>query len=110
MIKKKRVIRAAVLLLVVLVGPGSPWGRASPQGASAAGGVTVRHVTCKSLLNRSGISDYSCNCYTGCGHGCAYCYARFMQRFHPHKEPWGRFVDVKINALEVLARQLRRLP
>ena len=73
-------------------------------------GVTIREVTCKSLLNRGGISDYSFNCYTGCGHGCVYCYARFMQRFHPHEEPWGRFVDVKINAAEVLARQLRRLP
>ena len=76
---------------------------------SAAAGAAVREVTCKSLLNRSGIDDYSFNCYTGCAHGCAYCYARFMQRFHPHKEPWGKFVDVKTNAPEVLARQLRRL-
>jgi DNA repair photolyase len=85
------------------------------SGQAAAGkppsirGVTVREVTCKSLLNRGGISDYSFNCYTGCGHGCVYCYARFMQRFHPHDEPWGKFVDVKVNAPEVLARQLRRL-
>jgi DNA repair photolyase len=32
-----------------------------------------------------------------------------MQRFHPHAEPWGRFVDVKVNAPDVLARQLRRM-
>jgi DNA repair photolyase len=32
-----------------------------------------------------------------------------MQRFHPHAEPWGGFVDVKINAEEVLARQLKKL-
>jgi DNA repair photolyase len=31
-----------------------------------------------------------------------------MQRFHPHEEPWGQFVDVKINAVETLVRQLRR--
>jgi DNA repair photolyase len=31
-----------------------------------------------------------------------------MQRFHPHAEPWGEFVDVKVNAVEVLKRQLRR--
>jgi len=74
-----------------------------------AEGVVVREVRCKSLLNRSGIADYSSNCYTGCAHGCVYCYARFMQRFHPHEEPWGEFVDVKINAAEVLTRQLRRL-
>ena len=70
----------------------------------------MREVTCKSLLNRCGIDDYSFNCYTGCGNGCVYCYARFMQRFHPHDEAWGRFVDVKVNAPDVLARQLRRLP
>jgi DNA repair photolyase len=68
----------------------------------------VRETACKTILNKSSISDYSLNCYTGCAHGCVYCYARFMERFHPHDEPWGRFVDVKINAVEVLKRQLRR--
>jgi DNA repair photolyase len=71
--------------------------------------VIVREVECRSLLNRCRIDDYSFNCYTGCAHGCHYCYARFMQRFHPHAEEWGQFVDVKTNAAEVLARQLRRL-
>jgi len=32
-----------------------------------------------------------------------------MQRFHPHAEEWGKFVDVKVNAAQVLAKQLRRL-
>ena len=70
--------------------------------------VIVRETVCKTILNRSGLSDYSLNCYTGCPHACVYCYARFMQRFHPHDEPWGAFVDVKVNAVEVLKRQLRR--
>jgi DNA repair photolyase len=76
--------------------------------ARHCGQVIVRETPCKSILNRSSISDYSLNCYTGCTHACVYCYARFMQRFHPHPEPWGEFVDVKGNAVEVLARQLRR--
>jgi len=75
----------------------------------AGPGVVVREVRCKSLLNSCSIDDYSFNCYVGCSHGCGYCYARFMQRFHPHDEPWGRFVDVKVNAAQVLVRQLRRL-
>jgi len=81
-----------------------------PRGVAAGSvrGVVVREVPCKSILNRSGISDYSLNGYTGCSHGCIYCYARFMQRFHPHPEPWGKFVDVKVNAVAVLERQLRR--
>ena len=82
----------------------------SQQDKSASvQGAVVREVICKSLLNRASINDYSFNCYTGCTNGCVYCYARFMQRFHPHDEPWGRFVDVKINAADVLAKQLRRL-
>jgi DNA repair photolyase len=32
-----------------------------------------------------------------------------MKRFTGHTEPWGEFVDVKVNAPEVLARQLRRI-
>lgn len=70
--------------------------------------TAVREVTCKTILNRCSIGDYSLNCYTGCAYGCIYCYARFMQRFHPHPEPWGQFVDVKTNAVEALRRQLRR--
>ena len=73
-------------------------------------GVVVREVSCKTVLNRSGPTDFSFNCYTGCTHGCVYCYARFMQRFHPHEEPWGGFVDPKVNAVDVLRRQLKRTP
>jgi hypothetical protein len=68
----------------------------------------VRETPCKTILNRSGLEDYSLNCYTGCTHRCVYCYARFMQRFHPHEEAWGDFVDVKVNVVEALKRQLRR--
>ena len=68
----------------------------------------VRETPCKTILNKTSISDYSLNCYTGCAHACIYCYARFMQRFHPHEEEWGEFVDVKVNAVEVLRRQLKR--
>jgi DNA repair photolyase len=31
-----------------------------------------------------------------------------MKRFTGHKEDWGTFVDVKVNAAEVLAKQMRR--
>ncbi|NIA15589.1 MAG: radical SAM protein [Nitrospiraceae bacterium] len=67
----------------------------------------VRETNCKTILNKSKLGDYSLNCYGGCTHGCVYCYARYMERFHPHEEPWGAFVDVKVNAVETLERQLR---
>ena len=60
-------------------------------GAVLSNGVVVRETPCRTILNQSSISDYSLNCYTGCTNGCIYCYARIMQRFHPHAEPWGAF-------------------
>lgn len=71
----------------------------------------INEVKCKTILNKSGISgiDYAINPYYGCAHKCQYCYAVFMKKFTGHTEPWGDFVDVKINAPEVLARQLTRL-
>ena len=72
--------------------------------------MIVKEIECKSVLTKSGIEgvDYALNPYVGCGHGCVYCYASFMKRFTGHKEEWGTFVDVKVNAAEVLARQMRR--
>lgn len=70
--------------------------------------AALREISAKSILNKSGITDYAVNCYTGCSHSCIYCYARFMKRFSGHEEPWGRFVDAKINAPEVLAREVGR--
>ncbi len=73
--------------------------------------MLINEVKCKSILNKSGISviDYAINPYYGCAHKCQYCYAVFMKKFTGHAEPWGDFVDVKVNAPEVLKRQLRRL-
>ena len=72
----------------------------------------VHEITCKSLLNKSGIPgiDYTVNPYTGCLHACAYCYARFMARHTGHGMPWGSFCDVKVNALEILEKELRKRP
>lgn len=70
--------------------------------------VTIREIECKSILNRSGIADYAVNAYLGCEHGCRYCYGRFMMRYAKHWEPWGHFVDVKVNAPRVLMKQVKR--
>ncbi len=70
--------------------------------------MAIREIQVKSILQRSGIpgADYVINPYTGCVHGCVYCYARFMKRFTGHTDAWGAFLDVKINAPELLERQL----
>lgn len=71
--------------------------------------LKVTEVQAKSILNKSKIYDYCVNAYTGCAVNCAYCYARlFMRRYSGHSEPWGGFVDAKINAPELLRKQLER--
>lgn len=73
-------------------------------------GIVVRHRQAKSILSKSRIpgADYCINAYVGCVHACIYCYATFMKRYTGHKEAWGRFIDVKINAPEILRKQLRK--
>lgn len=70
--------------------------------------VVIKEKLCKSILSKSGITEYCINCYTGCYHACVYCYARFMCKFTNHHEPWGEFVDVKINAPEVLIKEIKK--
>ena len=70
--------------------------------------MIIKEIQARSVLSASKIFDYTVNPYAGCAHSCSYCYARFMKRFTGHKEPWGEFVDVKINAPEVLATEIRK--
>ena len=67
----------------------------------------VREIEAKSILNASKIHDYCINPYTGCEVGCVYCYAAlFMRRYSGHSEPWGEFVDVKVNTPDLLTKQI----
>ncbi len=70
--------------------------------------MIVKEIHSKSILSNSKIYDYVINPYVGCQHACSYCYARFMKKFTGHKEPWGEFVDVKINAAELLRKEITR--
>jgi len=73
--------------------------------------VITKEVECKSVLNKSALADYCINPYIGCQHACKYCYAEsYTRRFSRHTEAWGDFVDVKINAPNVLAREVKRKP
>jgi len=71
--------------------------------------LDISEKLCKTALSKTGISsyDYTINPYTGCQHGCVYCYANFMRRFSGHlRDAWGSFVDVKVNLLDVLSKEL----
>lgn len=70
--------------------------------------MIVKQIKAKSILSKSQIYDYALNPYVGCQHNCVYCYAKFMKRFTGHREPWGEFVDVKINSADLLAREVKK--
>jgi DNA repair photolyase len=69
--------------------------------------LIVKEVLAKTILSPSRIYPWVINPYTGCQHGCSYCYARFMKRVTGHREPWGEFVDVKINAPDLLRMEIQ---
>lgn len=64
----------------------------------------------RSILSKTGIVgfDYVINCYRGCSFGCSHCYASFMTKFTGHKEKWGDFVDVKVNAVELIKKEIKK--
>lgn len=68
--------------------------------------MKIREIKAKSIIVKSGLpgSDYVVNPYIGCTHGCIYCYARFMKRFTDHSEPWGQFLDIKINTPDLVPK------
>lgn len=68
--------------------------------------MRIREILSKSILSSSKVYPYVINPYVGCQHACSYCYARYMKRFTGHKEPWGAFVDVKINAPVLLKKEI----
>lgn len=70
--------------------------------------MIVSEIHSKTILSASKIYDYVINPYTGCQHACSYCYARFMKKYTGHTEAWGDFVDVKVNAPELLEKELRK--
>ncbi|MDP4183965.1 MAG: radical SAM protein [Bacteroidota bacterium] len=70
--------------------------------------MNVKEIQSKTILSASKVYNYVINPYVGCEHACSYCYARFIKRFSGHKEPWGQFVDVKINAADLLRIEIKK--
>lgn len=68
--------------------------------------MIIKEIQSKTILSVSKIYPYVINPYTGCQHNCLYCYAHFMKRFTGHHEPWGTFVDVKVNAPDLLNKEI----
>ncbi len=85
---------------------------ALPGGVRRADDATYQEVQCRSALNKvEGMPfRWTLNPYRGCTHGCHYCFAR---RYHKQFEmdaddQFARVILVKVNVVEVLARELAR--
>jgi DNA repair photolyase len=70
----------------------------------------VHEIQVKSILNKHKkrddwfLDDYSINPYEGCSHNCLYCYIRGSK----YGKNMTKSLSVKINALEILEKQLKR--
>lgn len=78
-------------------------------------GVTFYEVEAKSVLNRVPAASYvpfswTVNLYRGCSHACSFCFARPTHTYLNFNagEDFERRIVVKVNAPEVLRRELRR--
>lgn len=83
--------------------------------AGATADPRIREVRVERLLEDAwfeGRAFHTLSPYVGCLVGCRYCYAqthvglsRELERRRP--VPWGSYVDVRVNAAEVLEKELR---
>ncbi len=74
-------------------------------------GSAVREIEVDRVLVAEGDGHYYVNPYVGCMIGCEFCWASTSAELSRALEglpslPWGRWVDVKVNAPEVLRREL----
>lgn len=71
----------------------------------------INLIKAKSILIKSGLpgSDWVINPYNGCLFGCLYCYAAQIAKWKHPDEEWGSYLDVKINAPELLEKELEKL-
>jgi DNA repair photolyase len=84
----------------------------NPERPVAARKTVVREVLVERLLMREGKTQYYINPYVGCMIACPFCYvidrADFSRRLEGLPQlPWGHYLDVKINAAEVLSREIQ---
>ena len=85
------------------------------QRPAPARGSAVREIEVDRVLMAEGDGHYYVNPYVGCMIGCEFCWAATSAELSRALEglptlPWGRWVDVKVNAPEVLRRELAAHP
>ncbi len=73
------------------------------------GQTAVAYAPAREILTRAtgfmNAYDFTLNPYSGCSFGCTYCYAAFFSRDVKRRDSWGYWVDVKENAVELMAKR-----
>ncbi|MGC8816631.1 MAG: SPL family radical SAM protein [Candidatus Hadarchaeum sp.] len=74
--------------------------------------MSVEYIftSCLTALSPSRLPglNYSLNPYTGCEHGCAYCYSPSVFKDQSIAESWGKVVRIKRNIVETLMQEVHR--
>jgi DNA repair photolyase len=83
----------------------------APQRPAAERKTVVREILVDRVLIAEGRDHYYINPYVGCMIACPFCYVIDRAEFSRNLEglpklPWGHYLDIKINAAEVLRREL----
>ncbi len=80
---------------------------------SHIGDTTVTYAPAREVLTKAigfmEAYDFTLNPYSGCSFGCTYCYAAFFSRNADKMNNWGKWVNVKDNAVELLRNRRRSL-
>ncbi|MBI5207463.1 MAG: radical SAM protein [Candidatus Firestonebacteria bacterium] len=69
----------------------------------------INEVEINRILNPTSIDlgEYVINPYSGCEFSCLYCYARSSTAACKKNRPWGEYLDIRINAPELLEKELQ---
>ncbi|MDD5773320.1 MAG: radical SAM protein [bacterium] len=70
--------------------------------------IEVNEVKIQRILNPTAIDlgEFVINPFMGCEFACLYCYVRSNRVISKRNKPWGEYVDVRINAPELLEKEL----
>src|SRR5258708_3165356 len=85
---------------------------AEGERKSRIGQSNIEYRPARSILSEASgfidAFDYTLNPDAGCSFGCTYCYGAFFARTQEQKENWGKWVEVKENALALLIKKRRK--
>lgn len=70
--------------------------------------IDITEVRTKKILNPTSIDlgEYVINPFMGCGFSCLFCYVRSNRVVSRKGKPWGSYIDVRVNAPELLEKEL----